>query len=188
MTDVAHPVIRIRLAALLLLLVGCAWPQTHSSALPRFEDYPAREIYAGTLAAPKLATPLEQTYADRITVGVDAEGKKGPNFAGDLIVIQWSCGAPCVRMAVVDARSGEVHNPPISASGIGAWSFDLPLLTAGYSYSQNPEVRFRPNSSLMIVKATPNWWSPRRHPSFTYYFLWRQNRWTLLRKVPLDSR
>ncbi|MGB7759413.1 MAG: hypothetical protein WBL61_06260 [Bryobacteraceae bacterium] len=178
----------------MLLLASSGWPQSRSGALPRFEDNPASEIYAGTLATPKLATPLEQTYADQIRDGVeigsgiDRDGKvqKGPNFGGDLIVIQWSCGAPCLRMAVVDARSGDVYYPPISKNGIGARSFDLPLLMIGDSVSQNPEVRFRPDSNLMIIKATPNWWSSGRHPSFTYYFLWRQNRWTLLRKVPLE--
>jgi hypothetical protein len=194
MMAVTHLGIRFRPAALLLLLAGCAWPQSHSGAPPRFEDYPASEIYTGTLASPKVATSLAQNYADQIRDGVekghgvfrDGQELRGPNFAGDLIVIQWPCGAPCVGMAVVDARAGEVYYPPISFDGIGARSFHLPLLMIGDSVPQNPEVQFRPNSRLMIIKATAN--QSGRHLSFTYYFLWRKSRWTLLRRVPLYSR
>lgn len=189
-----HRGIRLRPAAsLLLYLVGCAWAQTHSPGLPQFGEYRAREIFTGPPAELKLVTPLEQSYADQIRAGVedgngvfrDGKEQKGPNFAGSMIVIQWGCGSPCLRMAIVDARTGEVHGPPISLDGVGARSFDLPLLTIGNSVPQNPDVQFRPNSSLMIIKATPN--QSGRHPSYTYYFLWRQNRWTLPRKMPLDQ-
>jgi hypothetical protein len=57
----------------------------------------------------------------------DGKEQKGPNFAGSLIVIQWGCGAPCLRMAIVNARTGEVYSPPISINGVGVQSFDLPL-------------------------------------------------------------
>ena len=96
-------------------------------------------------------------------------------------VIQLGCGAPCMRMAIVDARTGDVFYPPISISGVGARSFDLPLFTLRDSVPQNPEVQFRLDSSLMIIKATPG-----AQASYTYYFLWRENRWVLLRRVALD--
>lgn len=191
MTALAHP--RVRLASLpLLLLVGCVRSQGYSGAPPRFEEYPASEIFTGTPAEPKFATPAEQSYADQIRDGVekgygvfrDHREQRGPNFAGRLIVIQWECGAPCLRMAMVDARSGHLYYPPISIDGAGARNFGLPLLMVGDSVSRNPEVQFLANSSLMIVKATPN--QSGRHPSYTYYFLWRRNRWTLLKRVPLD--
>ena len=53
-------------------------------------------------------------------------------------MIQWGCGAPCMRMSMVDARTGELYYPPISFNGVGARSFDLPLLTVGKSVPQNP--------------------------------------------------
>jgi hypothetical protein len=114
--------------------------------------------------------------------GVFRDGKeqKGPNFAGSLIVVQWGCGAPCMRMAIVDARSGTLYYPPISFNGIGVRSFDLPLLMVGDSVPQNPEIQFRLDSNLMVIKATPN--QSGRHPSYTYYFLWRRGRWILLQK------
>lgn len=85
----------------------------------------------------------------------------------------------------MDARTGNVYYPPISFNGVGAQSFDLPLLTIGDSVPQNPEVQFRPNGGLMIVKATSS--QSESHSSYAYYFLWRQARWTLLRKVALGQ-
>jgi hypothetical protein len=187
--------LEIRIPPIVLLVIaGCVWGQTRSPAVPRFEDYPTGAVFTGTPAKPKLATQAAQTYADQIRDGVekgygvfrDNKEQTGPNFAGSLVVIQWGCGAPCLRVAIVDAQSGDVYYPPISINGVGARSFDMPLLMIRDSVPQNPEVQFRPNSSLMIIKATAN--ESGRHPSYTYYFLWRQNRWTLLRKVALDEK
>jgi hypothetical protein len=116
-----------------LFLAGCAWPQSQSGALPRFEDYPVTDFFTREPVAPKLVTAQDQSYADQIRDGVDRgygvfrDGKeqKGPNFAGNLIVIQWGCGAPCLRMAAVDARTGEVHYPPLSFEGVGKPSLRL---------------------------------------------------------------
>jgi len=164
--------------------------------VPRFEDYTVTPAFSGAVATPKLVTPQEQSYADQIRDGVEngfgvfraGKEQKGPNFAGNLIVIQWGCGSPCMRMAVVDAQTGEVHCPPISFEGIGKNGFDLPLLTRDQNVPQNPEVEFRLNSGLMIIRATPNSNQSGSHRSYTYYFLWRQNGWALLRSIPLAKQ
>ncbi len=132
LAQLAIGIFRFPLATWFILISGCA--QVDSQRVPRFEDYPVSEIFKGTPAIPKLRTPLEQSYADEIKAGVEygyvvvRDGKKerGPNFAGDQIVIHWGCGAPCMRMAVVDSRSGEVHLPPISYPGHGVPSFEFP--------------------------------------------------------------
>ena len=188
---------RHRIACGLLLLLLCATAQSQSSAPPRFEDYPATESFKGTPATPKVKPSVEQSVGDvnrnlgeviRDGVekgwGVFRDGKEqsSPNFAGNLIVIQWGCGAPCMRMAIVNATTGDVYSPPITFTGI-VENFDLPLLTRENAVSENPEIQFRPNSRLMIVTATPE--QSQSHPSFTYYFLWDRGRWKLLRKVPL---
>ena len=178
-------------ASVWFVLGGVAAGQTQPGALPRFEDYPVKETSIGALALPKLVRPMERKYSQEITDGVQngygvfREGKeqKGANFAGSLIVIQWGCGAPCKRMVIVNATTGDIYYPPISFSGVGTKSFDLPLLMVGNSYPENPEVQFRLDSNLMIIKATPN--EAGLHPSYTYYFLWKKDRWILLRRVPL---
>ena len=162
--------------------------------LPRFDDYPVAEIFQGTPAAPHILTPQQRMYRTRIREGVekgweafwDSKDQKGPNLAGHMIVIQWGCGAPCMMMAVVDAQTGTVYNPPISFDGIGTQSLSLPLLTLGNRFSSNPEVAFRLDSDLMVIKATPK--QSEQHPSYTYYFLWQEGGWKLLRRVLLTER
>lgn len=159
------------------------------SATPRFDDYPAGPLYKGVPAALKLDKPGTRMYAEEIRNGVDTAYndknlvQKGPNFAGEYVVVKWGCGSPCLRMAIVNVRTGEIYYPPLTFEGSGPQNFDLPALTPKGSVSQNPEVRFRPDSNLMIVKATPS--QRRIARSYTYYFLWKQGGWTLLRKDPL---
>ena len=183
--------------ALLVLAASSATPQSGTDTsprnLPRFEDYAVSDIFQGTPAAPQIKTSRQREYRTRIREGVTKgwgvirEGKEqpGPNFAGNMIVVKWGCGSPCLMMAMVDARTGAIYDPPIASNGVGARNFMLPLLTVGQSVSRQPGVMFRPDSRLMIVRATPQ--QTERHPSYTYYFLWQDNRWTLLRRVLLEK-
>jgi hypothetical protein len=190
---------RSELLTLFLVLLCTPMPiahgQTRPGAPPRFEDYPANNIFTGTIAAPKLTTAVEQKYAEQIENGVekgygvfrDGKEQKGPNFASNLIVIQWPCGAPCLRVAIVDAQNGNVYYPPVSDWYSPAPDFALPLLAVGEAGIQNPEIEFRLDSDLMVLRATQDYLDLKRRLSFTYYFLWRQGHWTVLRKVPLDE-
>jgi hypothetical protein len=177
-----------------ILFVTIAVPESVFGAHPpRFDDYPATATFTGEPAPPRLVEPAQKMYRTRITEGVakgwgverDGKEQKGPNFAGDVIVIQWGCGSPCLMMALVNARTGEVSYPPISIEGIGRHTFALPLLIPPLAVSRNAEVEFRLNSRLMIVHATLAQTADR--PSYTYYFLWSDGRWTLLQKTLLKD-
>lgn len=158
---------------------------------PRFEDYPAMGVYKGPPAAPKILTPIQRRYRTRIREGVDKgwgvyqdgreQNRPGPNFAGNMIVVQWGCGAPCLMMALVDSQSGDVYLPPLAVER----AFTLPLLCVGNSVSSNPRISFRKDSRLMIVEATPDC-SQMKHHSYAHYFLWDGDHWTTLYKKPLD--
>lgn len=186
----------LRLGPTLLITVISAAAQG-IPVLPRFEDYPAGQVFKGKPATPKLVTQAARLYRTRIREGVEkgwgvydgGDGKRnerpGSNFAGHYIIIRWGCGSPCIQMAVVDAETGIVYSPPITSSGSG---FVLPLLTLGNRVSRNPDVDFRLGSRLMIVRTTPV--RSEQHPSYEYYFLFEQNRWKLLRRIQLadDAR
>ncbi|MDX2151629.1 MAG: hypothetical protein SFV54_12900 [Bryobacteraceae bacterium] len=179
-----------------LLLLACVasisvLAQQRSGPVPRFEDYPATEIHGAALAAPKIMTPVQRKYRTRIREGVEKgwgvrqDGKEqnhpGPNFAGKMVVVQWGCGAPCLMMAVVDGETGEVFLPPLAVER----TFTLPMLCVGNSVSSNPQITFRRDSRLMVVKATPDC-SQMNHHSYAHYFLWQDNHWKLLFREPLD--
>jgi hypothetical protein len=194
-------VVLLRIGTALLATVISAAAQA-TPALPRFEDYPAGHLFKGKPAQPKLDSPAARLYRTRIRDGVEkgwgvhdggwgvhseSQGSErpGPNFAGYCVVIRWGCGSPCIQLAIVDAQTGNVYPPPITAKGS---RFVLPLLTVGNRVSRPAEVDFRLDSRLMIVRATPI--QSERHPSYEYYFVVEDNRWKLLLRVrlPDDAR
>ena len=157
---------------------------------PRFEDYPVTRMFEGKPVPPNIVTPVQHRYRTRIREGVekgwgvnrDGLESAGPNFAGDIIFIQWGCGAPCLMAALVNARTGEVYNPPLAVDN----TFALPILSIGCcSAGRNPDLEFRPNSRLMIVSASPNWFR-KNHRSYRHYFVWQSSRWVLVYKESVD--
>ncbi len=175
---------------LVCVLAVCARAQAPTSRVPQFEDYPVREIYKGTLAKPNITTPVQRRYPTRITQGVEkgwgvfrnGTEQRGPNFAGRMIVVQWGCGSPCLMMAMVDGVTGDIYSVPLATPDTLA----LPLLSIGYSVGGNPEITFRPDSRLMVIRATPDYFKEHHH-SYVHYYLWQNSRWTLMYREGLDG-
>ena len=171
-----------------------AMAQIHWKPLPKFEDYPAKEVFNGSPHPPILVTREQRRFRTRIREGVEKgwgvwingewgkeQNRPGPNFAGDQIVIVWGCGTACLMMAVSDARNGTVRNPPLSEGGLYLPSLLLPM-----SAGRAPSLEFRRDSELMIIKATPR--SDRPDPkSYAFYFLLQGNHWKLLRRVAITE-
>jgi hypothetical protein len=83
-------------------------------------------------------------------------------------------------MAVADAATGSVHNPPVAASD--GDDLALPMLVFPESAGGAADVEYHVDSRLMIVRATPH--SEKSEAvSYAFYFLWQGNRWKLLRCV-----
>lgn len=190
------PVYAIGVKALSGALLAVAWvsAQPATPRQPRFEDYPATQIYKGKPAPPKIVTAEQRMYRTRIREGVekgwgvlrDGEEQPGPNFAGDMIVVRWGCGSPCLMMAMVDAVTGDVHTLPLAMKDRSMHdTLALPWLRIGNSVGGNPEVDFRQDSRLMVIKASPDYFKEIPH-SYAYYYLWRDHHWTLLRQDSLD--
>lgn len=182
--------------ALSLALLAVAWVSAQQAALgqPRFEDYPATSIYQGKPAPPKIVTAEQRMYRTRIREGVekgwgvlrDGVERLGPNFAGDMIVVRWGCGSPCLMTAMVDAVTGAVYTLPLALKDRSMHdTLALPWLRIGNSVGGNPEVDFRQNSRLMLIKASPDYFKEIHH-SYAYYYLWQDHHWTLLRRDSLD--
>ncbi len=186
---------RLRLALTAAVLIVQCSAQVVSLPLPRFEDYPARETFKGPPHAPILSTREQRLYRTRIREGVSKgwgvwtngewgkeQGKPGPNFAGRYIVVVWGCGTACIRMVVADAQTGTVHNPPLSDGGLAPPNLVFPQSTGSAAHFD-----YRKDSRLMIVEATPDWWR-QGSQSYTFYFLWENDQWILLRRIPLTGK
>src|SRR5580693_2326943 len=148
---------------------------------------PTTETFRGAPAPPVLITSEQRRYRTRIRKGVvNGEGvwsgswentmkTSGPNFAGHYFVIRWGCGSDCLMMAVVDAKTGKVYDPPLSGAGTELY-VNMDMLG-------DREIDFKPLSSLMILR---NACRIARSECGVYYFNWQNNRFTLLKRVLID--
>ena len=99
---------------------------------PRFENYPATEIYKGPAkeidfnSAPKNSPLNPTTFKTVLREGL----AKGANFSGHYTVVSWGCGTSCQTNAILDAKTGKII------------TIDLPT-TLG--------IDFKWNSSLLIT-------------------------------------
>lgn len=189
--------------AQLLFLLSCYAAMTAMAAeVPRFQDYPVSTVFKGKPAAPKLADQESRRYRTRIREGVrkgwgvskgGSHGPEsnvaGPNFAGHYIVIHWGCGTGCLQMAVVDAVTGDVFAPPAISRQAKSFGFSLPIMTLGNRVSRAPDIHFRLDSRLLIIRSTPDQIA-EAHPTYDFYFLREAKGWKLLKRilVPVDTK
>jgi hypothetical protein len=161
---------RATIAALVLCAFGAA-PCAHAQArkaraasqAPRFEDYPAREVYKGRPARVRLDSKQARMFRTRLR----EDSRTGPNFAGHYTVVIWGCGSGCAQMGVVDARTGRVYFPPLEY-------MDIPDM-------EDERARwFRPDSKLLVL--TRNHYDGQGGYT-AYYYLFDDNRFRLLRKA-----
>lgn len=133
---------RLSVACFLSLSLGAQVGGTR----PSFSDYPAKEIFRGKPAPPKLVTKGDRAFRTRIRYGA----KLPVEFAGHYTLPRWGCGAGCVAFVIVDSLTGRVYDVPFSLQ-------DLP-----YSWEEknadepHDRMAFRPDSRLMKLDACLN--------------------------------
>ena len=111
----------------LLLLVGVmvAFNAAAQSAMPRFQDFPATDVFRGSPAAPLLGSArYGGTFRTRLRDGA----RKGPNFAGAFTIVMWGCGSPCQYLAVIDARTGALSKQTLQTATGATYRVDSRLL------------------------------------------------------------
>jgi hypothetical protein len=163
-----HPGVWIsaRIAGTLIVaaaaLVAAGFPRQHR--LPRFEDYPVREVYHGRPAPVDLSSSPD---ARRFRTVLREGARRGPNFAGHYTVVEWGCGSNCHVYGIVDARTGRVWITPWAAN-LGA--------------------EYRLDSSLFVIDPRHMWVeaygdaAPEAFKPSTVYY-----RWTGTHLVKVDS-
>ena len=134
--------------------------------VPRFEDFPVTEKFAGKPAPVKLLTAEARRYRMVIREGA----REGPNFAGHFTIVTWGCGAGCVQFAIVDARTGLVYSP----------RFYVAARTHFDEETDQPDepLQFRIDSKLLIVSGSPN-----EKNDGMYYYSWDGKRLALIKSA-----
>ncbi len=143
------------LAITLLMLPAMGFSDCRAKrGFPRFEQFPAGELYRGKVHALVLDTRLARKF--RTTIRWSMED--GVNFDGHFVVATWGCGTGCMQFAVVDAITGNVFAPPFPAV-----YFHYPLAVTEKWPDFDPEGKwwcrdyadrptFEPNSALLVVE------------------------------------
>lgn len=151
----ATPVLRFGAAA--LVFAGLAKLALAANPVPRFDNFPAAGWH-GAIAATAIRSTQDRRFASRLR---ELSGK-APNFAGHYALSIWGCGASCVMAVAVDANTGAT-----------VW---LPFTVCCWNPDVEEPVGFRRDSKLVIVRGNRD-----ETGNGTYYYLFDQNRFTLLR-------
>ena len=106
---------RVRYQIVIVILSAIAAAQV--TPRPNFTDYPAKELYPGKAAAPKL-TRDQRTFRTQIRDGA----KSSVEFAGHYTLPRWGCGTGCMSFVVMDSVSGRVYDAPFGIVSDLAWA------------------------------------------------------------------
>ena len=135
-----HMRLAIMLTALLLAAITAAQePKPH----PSFDDFPAKKIWKGKPAAPKLVNKDQRMFRTRIRLGAKAPVK----FAGHYTVPGWGCGTSCIGFVIVDSITGKIYDGLGVEYLPGAWLEGH----AGDSYKPIDLMEFHPSSRLLKI-------------------------------------
>ena len=140
-----------------VLVAASAAAAAGDDRVPRFADYPAGAVFHGTPAAPDFKrSPAAQPFATELRDGA----RRGPNFAGSLRVVEWSCGTSCRRWMIVNSRTGRIHDSPEPA-------FSL---------------EYQLNSLLLVVNTVGRFTAadPPAGVPIAKYYVWRNGRLELI--------
>lgn len=150
------------MCALLISMVFAA-AQVGSVRAPRFDDYPVRDIYRGKPASPALST----SEARRFRTELRRQAAFGPNLAGHFTFARWGCGAGCVMVAIIDARTGQVWFPNFRLED---------AVTSAGRIALDHSTEFRLDSELIIAIGLVN-----ERDAGTSYFRWHDGALSLIR-------
>jgi hypothetical protein len=93
------------------VLVGEALAQTTSP--PRFEDFSVTARFSGKSARVNLSS---HPNARMFRTMLRETAKQGANFAGHYAVRRWGCGTECIRIGIVNLKTGQAYVSPFYAS------------------------------------------------------------------------
>ncbi len=107
--------------------------------------------------------------------------KSNYKFAGHFKIAGWGCGSSCSGFAIVDSKTGQVHDTPFEY-----YEWNTLVLDPAYAIDYGPKmenISFRNDSRLLIVRGCPE-----EKNCGTYYYEWTGSELKLLRELPAKRR
>jgi hypothetical protein len=144
-------------------LLGDTFAQTKP---PRFEDYPVSSTFKGKAARLNLQShPQARRFRTMLRRGV----KRGVKFAGHYAVNSWGCGSRCIRVGIVNLKTGRAYVSPFYIGYGISYRLDSRLFIA-----EPPEITKEYFGDDVPYPAQPR------------YYVWRNNRLILI--YPKEDR
>jgi len=132
------------LVAFTLLLYSCLSAQSGKDhKVPRFEDYPETEKWAGSPPKVALDRPVVRMFRGQFRYAA----LQPPNFAGHYRIAIWGCGTQCLEGGMIDLATGRVIELPTSLRGKGGEYWML-----CFSAFQPSGVESRADSRLLVIR------------------------------------
>lgn len=158
---------RYFLVVLIFALSALVMETNAETKAPTFEQYQVVNQFKGR---PVQVDLKSASGASRFRTVLRRGAKKGPNFAGHFMIIEWGCGTGCASVAVIDATSGRVMFPkefnPVS----------FPGRPEGDSLRLRYGLVYRKDSSLLIVHGIPS----AQAKEGSYYYLLKNGQFSLV--------
>jgi hypothetical protein len=118
-----------------------ASPAQKESSVPRFEDFPAGEMFRGKPA--RVHWPTDYPRYDFFKLSIKDLIAGGVNFAGHYAVREWSCGTNCRWLVILDMKTGKF----LRSSPYGS----LSLYDEQMPKHEHDWLQLRPDSRLLIA-------------------------------------
>jgi len=155
------PLVHLTFCAALLALSCLEADAQNRKRVPRFEDYPVKEIYTGKTAP--LALDTEDQRSSSTYYQAIADG--GTSFAGHYAIVMLSCGTNCSAIEYLDTESGKLLPSEITNSG---WK----QIHDGFR-----DIEFRRASRLIVFAGEID----QKRPSGWHFFLFTDGK---LKRLP----
>ena len=152
--------------ALCAVLVGAACDGADANTrkrVPRFEDYPVKEIFTGKSASPILESDEQRSAATYYQAVADG----GVNFAGHYAVVMLHCGDKCSAIEFLDVKTGNIVASDLTNSG---WK---------RTHDRFRDVEFRRGSRLIVMAGEID----EKRPSGWHFFLFDNGKLKKLRTI-----
>jgi hypothetical protein len=122
-----------------VLFIACGLSQAYADTqAPRFDDFPASNLFKGKPAKAVIVSSKDREFAARLR---EISGRK-INSAGHYTLASWGCGASCISTVAIDARTGHV-----------VW---LPFTVCCWALEVSEPIEFRRDSRLIVVHGSRN--------------------------------
>ena len=146
--------------SLLFLALSLSALTNAETLTPKFDDYGVKDKSSKRVSNVRIVSTQDKTYRAMLSAAI---GQK-PNFAGHFVMVEFGCGASCVRAAAIDTKTGAIY-----------W---LPFTVCCFPSEVEEPISYTLDSSLIEVRGMRD-----EKGGGTYYYQFIRGRFDLVKEI-----